>query len=147
MRARRQREETETADRRFILKNSSRGIVFESEHETFFPLARQHAGTATVTHVRASTRSARSRVRPCARSSASGKIVNRLDGAIASFEKDLEDVFKVHIHRKILKINYSDSHKIPSNIFINKFINLIERTHVSHYIKLNSRQNKWIFSL
>jgi len=45
-------EETETTDRTFILKNSSRGIVFKSEHETSFPLSKLHAGTRR-SHARA----------------------------------------------------------------------------------------------
>lgn len=45
-------EETETADRTFILKNLSRGIVFKSEHETSFL---SHAGKRCGTHMRAAT--------------------------------------------------------------------------------------------
>lgn len=84
-------EETETADRTFISKNSCRGIVFKSEHETFFSRHRPHAGTRRG-HAPARKRAdARARPRGLARGRqhlAKLRIVSV--GRIGSSEKDRE---------------------------------------------------------
>lgn len=59
-------------------KNRPRGIVFKSEHETSFPLASDHTQVYYASHACAYN-DTQARVRPCTRSSASGKIANRLD--------------------------------------------------------------------
>lgn len=61
----------------FILKIVPRRVVFKSEHETSFPLARDHTQVRAMPHT-CVPRHAGARARPCPRSSTSGKIANRL---------------------------------------------------------------------